>query len=120
MIAAAVLAGVGWTGLFIVLRFTLPTLGPRWFFFFLCTLAATGTSIPFLWFLHRRFKAGAATAASTLLRRALWIGAYAALCIWLQINRSLSLALALLLAVGFASIEWMLRLLEHSRWRPSR
>jgi hypothetical protein len=55
-----------------------------------------------------------------LLRQALLIGLYVSLCAWLQINRSLGLGLALAIAVGFAAIEVLIRLVEGSRWRPGR
>jgi len=115
---ALLLVVVGWTGLYLLLATTLPTLGPRWLFFFLLTLAATGTSLPFIWLLHRRFGSGQSTASTVLLRQALWVALFVALCTWLQINRSLTLSLGLLLGVGFILLEWFLRLLERSVWRP--
>ena len=120
IIAAIILAVIGWLGLYLLLTSTLPTVGPRWLFFFLWTLAITGTTLPFVWMLHRRFGASRPSPPSTLLREGLWIGLYTTLCIWLQINRSLSLSLAILLAVGIAAIEWFLRILERSAWRPGR
>ncbi len=120
MISALVLLAVGWPGLFLLLSNTLPTVGPRWLFFFLLVLAATGTALPFVWLLNRRFAGDPAPASSVLLRQGLLVGLYAALCTWLQINRSLNLSLALLLAVGLFAIDWFLRLLERSSWRPGR
>jgi hypothetical protein len=120
MISAIILAATGWLGLLLLMNVTLPTVGPRWFFFFLWVLAATGTVLPFIWLLHRRFLSDRPAAPSTLLRQSLWIGFYAALCIWLQINRSLSLPLAIILAAGVGLLEWLLRLLERSSWRPRR
>ncbi len=118
MIAAIILAAIGWLGLLVLMNVTLPTVGPRWFFFFLWVLAVTGTVLPFIWLLQRRFSANRPAAPSTLLRQGLWVGLYAALCVWLQINRSLSLPLAILLAAGVGLLEWLLRLLERSSWRP--
>lgn len=120
LIAAVILAVIGWFGLYLVLTTSLPTVGPRWLFFFLWTMAITGTSIPFVWLLHRRFMGERIAPSTTLLRQGLWIGFYAAICIWLQINRSLNLPLALLLAIGLIAIEWFVRLLERSTWRPGR
>ena len=34
MIAAVVLAAIGWLGLLLLMNATLPTIGPRWLFFF--------------------------------------------------------------------------------------
>jgi hypothetical protein len=120
MIAAIILAAIGWLGLYLLLITTLPTVGPRWLFFFLWTMATTGTAIPFIWLLHRRFGSSQPARSSILLRQGLWVGLYATVCIWLQINRSLTIPLALLLATGLVAIEWFLRLLERSTWRSDR
>lgn len=120
MISAMVMAAVGWIGLYLLLNVTLPTVGPRWLFFFLWTLAATGTSLPFIWLLHRRFVAEVPSPAGTLLRQALWVGLYAAICIWLQVNRSLTLTLALLIAIGLLVVEWFVHAVERSTWKPQR
>lgn len=113
---ALLLLAIGWTGLYFLVATTLPTVGPRWLFFFLLTIAVTGTALPFVWLLHKRF--GPAP-SSVLLRQALWVALFASLGVWLQINRALTLSLALLLGVGFILVEWFLRLLERSVWRPN-
>ena len=117
IIAAIIMAVVGWMGLFILLFTTLPTVGPRWLFFFLSTLAITGTALPFVWLLHRRFSNNGYAPSSTLLREALLFTLYVEVLIWLQINRSLSLSLAILFALSLIGIEYLLRILERSRWR---
>jgi hypothetical protein len=119
MTAAAVLAALGWPGLLLVMSTTLPTLGPRWLFFLLWTAAVIGSSLPFLWLINRRFATTPAP-PPVLLRQAIWVGLFAGLCAWLQVNRTLSLALALLLAAGLAGLEALVRLLERSAWRPGR
>jgi hypothetical protein len=121
MIAAALLAAIGWIGLLLLVNAALPTIGPRWLFFAFLATAATGTALPFVWLLHRRFDPrGAGAQPSVLLRQALLIGLYLSMCAWLQINRSLGLGLALAIAVGFAAIDALIRLIESSRWRPGR
>ena len=114
---ALLLIAIGWAGLILLVATTLPTLGPRWLFFFLLAIAVTGTALPFVWVLHKRF--GAAP-TSVLLRQALWVALYISLLVWLQFNRSLTLSLSLLLAVGFILLEWFLGLVERSVWRPDR
>ncbi len=54
-ILSGILAGSGFLGLLILIFATLPTLGPRWLFFFFLTLLAIGVSLPLIHFLHRRF-----------------------------------------------------------------
>jgi len=120
MIAAALLAAIGWVGLILLVNAALPTIGPRWLFFLMLTTAATGTSLPFVWLLHRRFDRGAPASPSVLLRQGLLAGLYVSLCTWLQINRALSLGLALAIALGFGLIEALIRLTERTLWRPSR
>jgi hypothetical protein len=97
---------------------TQPTVGPRWLFFFLLTLAVTGTSLPFVWLLRRRFAPNAPVPAGVLLRQGIWVGLYAGLLVWLQVNRSLELSLAVLLGLALIVVEWLLRLMERSTWRP--
>ena len=120
LIAAIILAITGWLGLFLLLVGTLPTVGPRWLFFFLLALAITGTTLPFIWLLHRRFAERPDIPAMILLRRALLLTLFSELCIWLQINRSLNLSLAILLGLGLVAIELFLRVLDRSKWRPNR
>jgi hypothetical protein len=120
MITASVLALSGWIGLVLLLTTSLPTVGPRWLFFFLLTLAATGSSLPFLWLLDRRFSSARSAPANTLLRQALLVALYADICMWLQINRSLTLLLAILIALGLYAIERLLSLIDRSQWRPWR
>ena len=117
--AALILIAVGWIGLYLLMSSTLPTVGPRWLFFFLLTVAVTGTALPFVWMLHRRFDGARPAPTSVLLRQALWVALFIALCAWLQVNRSLTLSLGLLLGIGFVVLEWFLRLLERSTWRPN-
>jgi hypothetical protein len=117
---AIVLAGLGWAGLYAVVFYTPPTLGPRWLFFFLCTLAATGTLLPVMAFLNRRFPGSPPATPGVVMRQAVWVGVYVATLAWLQIGRVLTLAIALLLAAGLLIIEWLLRLRERSQWKPDR
>jgi hypothetical protein len=118
--AAAIMAITGWLGLLLLLNSTLPTVGPRWLFFFLLALATTGTALPFIWLLHRRFSSETQALPSTLLRQALLLTLFIELCTWLQINRSLSLPLAILLALGLIVLGILLRIFSSSAWRIRR
>jgi hypothetical protein len=114
------MAVLGWAGLLLLMSSTLPTVGPRWLFFFFWTLAVTGSALPFVWLLHRRFLGARPVAPQVMLRRGLGIGLYGATCAWLQVNRSLSLSLAVFILIGLLAFEWLLTILERSTWRPSR
>lgn len=114
------MAIVGWLGLLLLLNTTLPTVGPRWLFFFLLTLATTGTSLPFIWLLHRRFAPDTKAPSTTLLRQALLLTLFIELCTWLQINRSLTLSLAILLALGLIILGWLARILDRGTWSIRR
>jgi len=97
---------------------TLPTVGPRWLFFFLCVLALTGTALPITAFLNRRFPSTPPPTALAIVRQALWVAIYGATLAWLQIGRVLNPTLAVLLAIGLGLIEFLLRLSEKSQWKP--
>ena len=116
--AAITLAVVGWGGLVAVVYLTLPTVGPRWLFFFLGVLALTGSALPFLAFLNRRFPSVPPTTSGVILRQSLWVGIYGTTLAWLQIGRVLTLPMALVLAIGLVIIEWLMRLREKSQWKP--
>lgn len=116
--AAIILGVIGWCGLIAVIYYTLPTVMPRWLFFFLSVLAITGTALPVVAFLNRRFPSTPPSSNGVIVRQAIWIGIYLPTLLWLQIGRVLTPALALLLAVGLVLIEWLLRLREKSQWKP--
>jgi hypothetical protein len=116
--ASFVLMVVGWGGLIYLVNYTLPTIGPRWMFFFLFFLALTGTALPFAAFLNRRFVSSPPAGPSVVLRQAIWFSIYWSTLAWLQWGRVLNMALALLLAIGLILIEWLLRLRERSQWNP--
>jgi hypothetical protein len=115
---AIFLAIIGWAGLVILFINTLPTVGPRWLFFFLSVLALTGTSLPFIAYLNLRFPSMPPPGGMAIVRQSLWIGIYSSTLAWLQIGRVLTPTLAVLLAVGIGLIEFLLRLSERSQWKP--
>ncbi|OGO64398.1 MAG: hypothetical protein A2030_00410 [Chloroflexi bacterium RBG_19FT_COMBO_50_10] len=116
--ASFILFILGWGGLIALIITSLPTVGPRWLFFFLCVLAITGTVLPITAFLNRRFPGTPPPTAMVVVRQALWFAVYGATLIWLQMGRVLNPALAILLAIGLGLIEFLLRLSEKSQWKP--
>jgi hypothetical protein len=115
---AIILVVVGWGGLLFLVTSALPTIGPRWLFYFLFFLALTGTVMPFVAFLNRRFPTTPPASPGVILRQAMLFGIYWATLAWLQSGRVLTSALGLLLALGFLLMEWLLRLRERSQWKP--
>jgi hypothetical protein len=109
----------GWGGLVGVTYYTLPTLGPRWLFFFLIVLALTGTFLPMVYFLNRRFPTKPPVGGEVIMRQALWFGVFGGLVTWLQMGRVLTPPLAAILFVSVVLAEALLRLFEQSRWRPN-
>ena len=82
-LAAFILAVVGWGGLAALILFAIPSTGPRWAFFVLWLMALTGTALPFVRYLNRRF-ARMPPPAGVLLRQSIWVGLFFATCAWLQ------------------------------------
>jgi len=116
LIAGLILALIGASGVALILTATLPTVGPRWLFFFFLSAGATGISLPFIWYLHQRFGRGPAALRQTLLRQGLWSGFFLTICIWLQINRSLSLPIIVIMIGAITAVEWLLQFVQ----RPLR
>lgn len=118
-LAAWLLALLGWAGLAALILNVDPRTGsmPIWFFFVLTVMALTGTAVPFVGYLNRRFARSPAPPA-VLLRQSLWCGLFGATCAWLLKSGILSLATALLLGAGLGGVEWFLRMRERSRWTP--
>lgn len=118
ILAALVLMLAGWGGLYFVLNYTQPSGGTRWLFFFAGVLALTGTALPFVAYLNRRFPSTPPPSPLVIVRQALWIGIYLPTLAWLRIGRVLTPSLALLLIAGLILIEWLLRMGERSQWKP--
>jgi hypothetical protein len=118
IITSLFLALIGWGGLGVLFMYTLPTLGPRWLFFFLFMLALSGTVLPLVHFLNRRFPSIPPANGPVLVRQATWVGIYGDLIAWLLMGRVFNSARAIFLAVGFIIIEILIRMSEQSRWKP--
>jgi hypothetical protein len=113
-----VLFVLGWTGVIALVVGTQPTLFPRWLFFALLMVALTGTAMPVVYFLNRRFPARPPVETDVLLRESIWFGVLGSLLAWLQLGQLLTTWMALILVSAIALIEGLLRMWEHSRWKP--
>lgn len=115
-VAGAVLAFIGWFGIASLVLLSQPTLGPRWLFIFFAVLAGSGTALPFVHYLNKRFPSKPPVDGAIITRQAVWFGIYFALLIWLQLGRVITFAMAVLIGAGFAVIELLLRMNETARF----
>ena len=109
---------IGWSGLYLLVTQTRPYVWPRWGFFILAMMAVTGTVLPIVYFLHRRFPGEPPAEANVIVRQAMWFGVYGATLAWLQLGRLVTVYVILGLAGGLAAIEYFMRLREKSHWKP--
>jgi hypothetical protein len=108
---------LGWGGLFLVLYFSLPFVWSRWSFFVLAIMALTGTALPVVYFLHRRFPEDPPAESKIIVRQALWVGVYGATLAWLQLGRLVTLYAILGLAGGLIATEYFIRIREKAARR---
>ena len=113
-----ILAVVGWGGLYYLIQYELPTLGPRWLFFFLLTLALSGLALPAAYFLNYRFSDRSKVTGGMIARQAIWVGVFGVILAWLQLGRILSFSLAVIIAIGIGFIEYLIQMSEKSKWEP--
>jgi len=120
LVSGLALGAVGWLGLVYVIFGTDPELGFRWLFFFFVMLALSGTMLPVVAFLNRRFASQPPANEGVLLRQSVWIGLYASLLVWLQLGRILNPVIAFFLGIGLLLVEIFLRMGERARWQPPK
>ncbi len=108
------ISGIG--GLAVVFINTVPTLGPRWLFYFFLFLTLAGISLPVTDFFNRRFPSKPRAEASVVVRQSVWFGIYGCVIAWLQFGRILNSGLVLFLAIGLVTVELILRMNERSRF----
>jgi len=109
---------IGWGGIVALFYFSLPLVWARWGFFVLGIMALTGTALPVVYFLHRRFPTEPAVGSNVIVRQALWVGVYAATLAWLQLGRLVTLYVILGLACGLIATEYFIRLREKANRQP--
>lgn len=72
------------------------------------TIIGFGASLPFVYFVNRRIRITRQLAEArigVLLRQALWVGLWCALCVLLQMNRLLTLPIGFMVLLMFGLIE---------------
>ncbi len=80
----------------------------------------TGLVLPFTFFLNMRFGRRGRPRLTPppffmTLRQAMWVGIWAAFCVWLQMNRTLGLAVAVLVAVVLVLFELLLQIRQQAK-----
>ena len=116
---AGLFALLGWGGVAAVVILTLPFLLPRWLFFFSLFLAFTGTVLPAVWYLNRRFIAERFPSEGVLVREAVETASLGVFLIWLQAGRMFTPFLGWIFFGAFVAVELLLRVYENSRWNPA-
>lgn len=117
-LSALVLMLIGWGGLYLIVNDTLPEVWPRWGFFVLLLIAVSGTMLPIIYFLHRRFPDEPPADANVIARQSLWFGVYAVTLAWLQLGQLVTVYVIIGLAFGLIAIEYFIRLRERAHWTP--
>ncbi len=107
---ALTVAGVGWSGLYYLATTIHPNPWAQAVFLALWGLALVGTCWPVLLAINQRWSQYATPLR--VWRQSIWIGALGTLVAWLQMNRVLTLALAVTVAGLLGVIELLLILRE--------
>lgn len=108
---------IGWGGLALLLIYSVPFVWARWGFYVFGIMALTGTTLPIVYFLHRRFPTNPQAEPNVIVRQAMWVGVYGATLAWLQLGRLVTLYVILGLAGGLIATEYFIRLREKANRR---
>ena len=109
---------VGWGGVVGLVYFSLPFVWARWGFYVFGIMAITGTALPVVYFLNRRFPTEPPAGSQVIVRQATWVGIYFATLIWLQRGRLVTLYVILGLAGGLIATEYFTRVREKANRQP--
>jgi len=118
LVSTVALIIVGWGGIAALFYYSLPFVWARWGFFVFGIMALTGTALPVVYFVHRRFPTEPLAESNVIVRQALWVGVYVATLAWLQLGRLVTLYVILGLAGGLVAIEYFIRLREKANRTP--
>jgi hypothetical protein len=118
LVSTLALIIVGWGGIAALFYYSLPFVWARWGLFVFGIMALTGTALPVVYFVHRRFPTEPLAESNVIVRQALWVGVYAATLAWLQLGRLVTLYVILGLAGGLIAIEYFIRLREKANRTP--
>ena len=82
------------------------------------SIITVGLSLPLVYFLNYRFMPHH-TNFFVIFRQAMWMGFWVAFCVWLQMNRTLGIAIILLVAAVFVLFEILLQIRTRSTAIPN-
>ncbi|MFO7661608.1 MAG: hypothetical protein R6X18_03335 [Chloroflexota bacterium] len=81
-------------------------------------VAFTGLAMPIAYVLNRRFspkiRPGETPGFLVVLRQSMWVGFWVAFCVWLQMNRTMGIAVAALVAGVLILFEILLQIRAHA------
>ena len=103
---------LGWGGLAALFYFSPPFVWSRWGFFVFGIMALTGSAMPIVYFLNRRFPSDPPAESNVIVRQAIWVGVFVATLAWLQLGRLVTLYVILGLAGGLIATEYFIRIRE--------
>jgi hypothetical protein len=122
LFGSVVMIILGWGGLYWLISTQLPRLGGEiWLFFVLLFIALSGTALPIVRYLNVRFTALDTEVPPTgvIVRQSVWVGLTVVTCAWLQMLRSLSLPMIILMVAVFVVLETFLRSREIANEKES-
>ena len=73
------------------------------------TAIVTGLALPITYYLNLRFSKARYPRFLLVLRQSMWVGAWVAFCVWLQMNRTFGVAIALLVGAVLIIFEILLQ-----------
>ena len=78
-------------------------------------VATTGLIMPLIYYANVRFREGVESPSFLIIvRQAMWVGLWLAFCLWLQMNRSLGIAVAGLVAAVLLTFEVLLQVRDRA------
>ena len=83
-------------------------------FFLLVAMTIAGIFLPLVYYLNKRFNEGRLQPTLVLLRQAFWVGLWVAFCLWLQMNRTFGIAVAVLVVGVLVLFEVLLQVRQRA------
>jgi hypothetical protein len=81
-------------------------------------VAFTGLAMPIVYILNKRFspdtRSGNPPRFLVVMRQSMWVGFWVAFCLWLQMNRTMGIAVAVLVAGVLILFEILLQIRSHA------